>query len=87
MHGRIHRGRQGVQTPSPILILIDLFALEVVILGHRAWADLKGRTSGPDTLPPTDSDRLVCARSCDLSSSCMSGSIGEDRWYRPPTTY
>ena len=51
MHGRIHRGRQGVQTPSPILILIDLLALKVVILGHRAWADLKGRTSGPDHLP------------------------------------
>ena len=36
--------------PPPILILIDLFALEVVILGHCAWADPEGRTRGLD--PP-----------------------------------
>ena len=42
------------------------------------------RTIGPDHLPPTDSNRLVCARSCDLRSSCISGSIGEDRGSRPP---
>ena len=65
----------------------DLFALEVVILGHRAWADPEGCTSGPDPLPHIDSDRLVCARSCDLRSSCMGGSIGEDRGSRPPPPY
>ena len=31
-----------VQTPPHILVLIDLFALEVVILCHCAWADPEG---------------------------------------------
>ena len=36
----------------PILILIDLFAFEFAILGHCAWADPEGWTSGPDPVPP-----------------------------------
>ena len=43
------RGVDKWSRPPPT---IDLFALEVVILGHCAWADPEGWTSGPDPPPP-----------------------------------
>ena len=48
-----------VQTPPHILVLIDLFALEVVNLCHCAWADPEGG-QGVET-PNIDSDRRFCA--------------------------
>ena len=54
-------GSRGVDKWSRPRPSIDLFALEVVILSHRAWADPEGWTSGPDPSPHTGPDRLVCA--------------------------
>ena len=54
MGGSIGEDR-GSRPPTSI----DLFALEVVILGHCAWADPEGgqRVKTPNI----DSDRRVCA--------------------------